>query len=494
MNELDLFGGEIPEHQNLALEHLSLGGNFIQYHFLNGGDYTKFIEVDKLLTEKYRSILLEYFQKNISKTKSICRNTLVPDFLQPELELTNENLFSAEAVIEFKSKVIFTFGAYLALNDVFHRLVTNADFFSVAITKNNSTRFWSGSECRWMGKSKRYIKKRYIDYSSIEESIISNRDIEKIIVKTPIETSIDIGIAPTLLGRFLYSFPFDRSRLELCNSMMQIAQMWVLFHEEAHLFRGHLGLLNAVADVQNLGLAKPSISEQDKQTRKILHLAEWDADRVATADIMSMLCNQFASDKIFGNKYPGRNAENTIRIILTSIGITCLIFERQKIYYGQNKLYPNPRVRIFGVCLAIVNHFVQYSINNFEEIISPNEIREIMSNALLCSLNDIRIAADILLTEEIEDLHKSQIFLHSGEIPLVLNYILFHKNGDKVNEAAGYSENSVKTIRDEWFSQSEVLMAEYEDFRKSCEPYSVISTLTGEFRKECLFSNPYVVR
>jgi hypothetical protein len=256
-----------------------------------------------------------------------------------EHSISSSLVFEASVGLNKSSKprIQFSTGLLLALDDLFLRLCCNRNFFGRDYhleSKSTDNRVWDGCECLWPTRAKGYRPAmRYYDYTHEPTVHHPNQQSEE-----------------TILSVFNSGFPYgDRERLNLAMGMVQIAVLWILMHEEAHYFNGHVHYFRQSWRVT--GREAPSqfdeTSGRTHETFSRLHhqTLEWQADRSATYATLDVALRQ---EGLIGclPKYCRESPRWVLRYILTAIGCIQLLFHKARLSAKSEGAYPSCRTRL----------------------------------------------------------------------------------------------------------------------------------------------------
>lgn len=317
---------------------------------------------------------------------------------------------------------IVSIGLLLALDDMFFRLCTNSDFFSVDFNYDQypsafGVKVWNGTNCVWLHEGGMVIPHtRFYDYR--QQGRLQNAP------------SQPDGELPTFLSGFYHVVPFgDDERIKLAAQMVSVGLLWVMLHEEGHYWNGHLDYLSASRQ-KEVRLNEVREKQADEGISTLLKVFEWEADRHATSGIIDVMSRP-------ENSYfplPQYCAEPywKLRMLLTSIGAVTLIFEKARQLQGTVGYYPTPRTRCMAAITGCLNRIQQSRLPVLRDYSNSA-----MLSAVAGSLFDLMVAEDLLPQKE--DLNdRGPGFFPSGtpqkygfiesqeEIADIINYVILN--------------------------------------------------------------------
>lgn len=303
--------------------------------------------------------------------------------LQPRIPfekvLTGSSKLSASIgfdVYQSKTQIILTLGLYVGIYDIMQRICCNKAVLNFSSTGEDT---WSGTTC-FYPQSGIMPKIRFSAY------IASTN--EKFNAVTGSSLSLFVSGSP--VG--------SEDRLYLGSLLEFISLTWILYHEEAHYWQGHLFYL----DEHGAEMIDETEGQLTATNKKLLKVFEWQADRGATVDLINMffivknaipfeLPDQFA-DKLDLSTY--------VRIILCSLGTTVLIFQKNKLIHESDSYYPSPHTRLSSIVGIMYSRLMQMGKNcALYNIADENELQEKVLEGLLNGLIDLFYVEGVLTNE-----------------------------------------------------------------------------------------------
>src|SRR6185437_5729974 len=280
-----------------------------------------------------------------------------------------------EAKIDFSAdlsatNVYVSRGLCFAIFDLMNRICCNKAILSHSI--DLKTTVWPGTTCFWP-ESYTMPNIRFADYEPVEHPAFGQHTGTRI---------------PSSLGLFHCGLPIEDEDRQYTAALMEFLSLtWILYHEEAHYWQGHIHYLDAHETTE--------LSETDSFTEDafLLKTFEWQADRKATLDLMNMFFVDiehppFELPAYFKTDHP---LSWYIRIIICALGANVLVFQKVKIINNKTDYYPSPECRmstILGIIYATLMHVVEQR-GNLLGISDPREARNTITDALITGLYDL---------------------------------------------------------------------------------------------------------
>ena len=299
-------------------------------------------------------------------------------------------------------------GVMRSLDDLLFRAFCNSDFFSWAVEHNDTV--WKGCPCYFASLFPSYLRPvvRYWDY---------HPDIEGFLDAALSGSNPFLGVAPAYYSGFPAG---DDERLRAAGFASTVGFYWVLAHEAAHYRRGHFhamsehpdwfGIEGSASNIDDhLWMAeggdRHSAINEDALSRQI----EWDADRVATESIIDMF---FHPDQA-GNlpSYCAGNPRWLFRLVLLGMTSAGLLFDRIAQIRGTGAQHPSGFARIVGIIIAACRRFDQTvgdtavtdpEIRAFAQVAEPTDALMFAADAVMETLQDLLVVAEILENENVE--------------------------------------------------------------------------------------------
>lgn len=266
------------------------------------------------------------------------KNRMTPSF-SIDVRYNNDLTFNAFAEINpYSRQATYSLnkGLIYGLDDLFMRSACNAGFFSEDFSR---IKVWNGTTCLFpIGMI--FPKYRYLDYQIVE------RTHQRLESEKELTTELN----------YLYSgIPYgDISRMELANKFSLISMFWVLFHEEAHYWLGHL----IFQDKNEFDVKSEYVFSEDKvsiQNSDLNKIMEWEADRMAIRSLTSNLLSDIFNPRI---EYRSVKEMNdlcmNIRLVATACGAVTILFQKNRMLNGNTDFYPKSQTRLLTIFYTII--------------------------------------------------------------------------------------------------------------------------------------------
>lgn len=192
----------------------------------------------------------------------------------------------------------------------------------------------------------------------------------------------------SFLSGFFAGYPMDEMRHILARKLAMIGLGWLLLHEESHFAEGHFAYTK-----NRFGIADDSCFEGEEELSGLLRkVMEWHADHGATNGIFDIVF-QNAAHFVHGI-YPEPSPQDelktdTLRLMMTGIGMVKLLFRRLELLRGCSEIYPTAFTRLTTLYFTMAK-CVRVTRKHFD--ISPVEF----STAVGLSLEDLAAVSQIL--------------------------------------------------------------------------------------------------
>ncbi len=296
-------------------------------------------------------------------------------------------------------------GVTRALDDLAFRAFCNQGFFSWEI--DSDAQLWPGCSCFFAQLHPNHCLPtvRYWDYTAnIEQYYSAAAKSEPMFL--PVVTNFYSGMP---VG--------DEERLQAAALAADIGYSWVIAHEAGHYRNGHFHILDDHPDWFGIaprsasehlwmaeGAGKPSAIGKPELARQI----EWDADRAAAESMVDLFFHPDQTSRL--PSYCGDKPLWLFRLILVSMMMAALIFDRISLAKNAVDDHPSGLARLVGIVLAASRRLTE--IISKGELIYDQEIAEFvgtdralfdfMHDAIAEAFADTAVIAEILENENEE--------------------------------------------------------------------------------------------
>lgn len=367
-----------------------------------------------------------------------------------------------------KAQIVFSKGLILALDDLMTRISCNKDFMVICAARK--TRIWSGTLCFWP-QSESIPQTRYLNYYSIKNK----------------KFSLHIS---TELGKIFSGIPFgDDDRLYFSSLMCYLGLTWILFHEEAHYFHGHLDYWKDSYAFKAFQIDETQINlPKDRAT--MFKTFEWQADRNATTDIVTLFFSNENTPFELPEMFKTTNDITWyLRVLLVSLGAVVLLFQKAKIVTGSTMYYPSPETRlisIFGVLYGKLISMFREKKSVFGSM-TEEQLVEAIIMAIRLSIVELYTIENIIINNtdyetelkvNMEDNAPDNLSFFDKRRNLESSEVIEKTN--KIMEAFIKLESDDSEIDDKWFSEYRALVKNHS---------YVYDNILHEYRKK--INSPY---
>jgi hypothetical protein len=366
---------------------------------------------------------------------------------------------------------VVSLGLLFAIEDLFIRACCNHSFFSFDFRSYEE--IWPGCDCLWLRGGFSVPYTRFYDYRQQVLSPLGGEDAE------------GPYLASQLSG-FFTGIPFDNVRWHLSQILTKIALTYVLVHEEAHYWEGHLHFMNKTHGLLRMSEAAGHGIPGDAELLKLL---EWQADRHAARGALDVWFRPKMLPALPG--IYGGSREWLLRLIMTAVASVTLIFHKVQSIYGSSTKYPQPRSR------AITT--MRYCLEKFqcrEEELMPGMTplpQEAQVLALAGTLRDLGVVSELLFSEH--DLADPEVgngnlprspdgftlFDDFGEIGDVVKAIfdpsMLEIDGRRMQEGPSTSNT---TVWDKWMMEEHQFLFAQETAFDTLRPYRAATIASGQ--------------
>jgi hypothetical protein len=361
---------------------------------------------------------------------------------------------------ETATDIFLSAGLSFTLFDLMTRICCNKAVLSTEAV--SMQRVWDGTTCLWLQSS------------SIPEIRFSNYQPSNNAAFTKEPGSA----ADNYLGAFLCGVPVgDEDRLYLASLMEFISTTWILFHEEAHYWQGHIHYL---IETDALTLSE---TESEAQYAPLLKIFEWQADRGAIVDLMNMffLGIDEAPFELPAMFQGGNDLSWYIRIIITALGSTIMSLQKTKLIYQTESHYPSPETR-FSTVLGIIYSRLMTGLETSGQVLGVSdkgELEGIILSSYYAALNDLMNIEEIFTNQVDYDgpqrVHFERVNPESlmyiedtSDIPKIITGLLAGLKSDDAH------------IQEKWFAEYLQILQDFEPvFRELLPPYRDMTTINN---------------
>lgn len=268
--------------------------------------------------------------------------------------LIEDELLKFKAECDFKeigiSKISFksSLGLWIAIDDIFHRLMCSGDFLSY---NDKDERNHIETECSWFKYGGIFPKVRYFDYQPI---IGLNGD--------------DYGVNLTDISWLYSCIPNDSERIQLGRFMCHIGMTWIHLHEHGHFVNGHCHFYNKVNN------SFESISEIDINDNDVANdlnrYFEYQSDMHALGYTVNTFFRKEFLDHV-PTYCTGNKTIWLLRIIIQSMTVVLMLIQKNQEYSGSSNTYPKAISRITGIIFGSILESLK--VHNSSRLTLKNE-------------------------------------------------------------------------------------------------------------------------
>lgn len=370
-----------------------------------------------------------------------------------------------------RSLITFSTGVLKSLDDLFLRAVNNMDFLSLGAGDRGRT--WPGEKCVWMSNPFFFPNVRFVDYRY--------RALDYSQASRVFDLSRFENLLPISMGRHCYVWTLDEHRRKLASRLLEFSLLWIYMHEENHLLLGHIDYLASKyrkdGDEEKFGENERALDpEQSAVYSRVRRNCEWDADRLASEDMVRVLFSEEYVDIV--PPALGHSALNLWRIIFVSIGVVCLLFQKSRSVLGDSEYYTSPKSRMATAAIGMVSALDNRSPEGQRARgMFDADVFAAVIEGFYLALYDLWVLGDVLYVETDDlafKLRESSANVENPvdayEIPALV--ALFVSQGE-VERAAALgiaSISEIQTSERAWFSEIKPFMAEFHSFRNHFYP------------------------
>lgn len=338
-----------------------------------------------------------------------------------------------------------SFGLVFSIHDLMHRICCNKGILSENFEPPEIV--WEGTIC-FFPESHLYPKIRFSDYDPVDNT----------------EFGVYTGnTLSTLIGVFHSGLAIeDKERLYTASLMEAISLTWVLFHEEAHYWHGHLHFISE----GNSNVISETANQLIKGEPGLFKTFEWQADRNAIVDLINMLFvgqddKPFELPNYIKSKY---EMGWYLRIIIVSIGSTILMFQKRMLINKTSSYYPSPQTRLSTV-LGIIYGEIMLIFEKQGHVLNISDfdtLRFAITDGFITGLNDL-LGVEAIMENNVDYENNIQRVIYEKVNP---KSMMFLENFNNISEIIKGLFNNLTSddpiIENTWFSEYKQLVINHD--------------------------------
>ncbi|MCF0049535.1 hypothetical protein LXM25_05690 [Dyadobacter sp. LJ53] len=267
--------------------------------------------------------------------------------------------------------IYITIGTLFAVEDAAHALISDP-LTPLGMNRREMPHERFVSRLPDLGE---YDQIRYIDYSEIMNAIIKSDEKSSF---------------PAFLLHFHKFLSNSPHRLKVADTISTISLMWIISHEDAHNYLGHIHYLDSLLNASPREVFNEFVPLETEKYPSIRKAAEYQADQNACQRMVDVLIDQEFLDlcpwlekvvEMTSLELPNENISlkerkfiSLFRVLVSSIVLSLTIFQRGVILYNSDiSYYPSFLNRILSVFESVFKRsFVSVQNNPDYGLENPN--------------------------------------------------------------------------------------------------------------------------